>query len=388
MNNTSFHRRNLHISAIIFVFGLFFETAFAQFSQPGGDKSLFQGVSGITLGGVVQQWNIEDSGSVLQQASPVTISVPIGERVLMTIANSGSVTTHDTSKVSGISDTRVSLSYVFPGEKLWLTAGGSIPTGKTKLSPSELSVTSLVSQTAFAFSVPTFGQGYSGNVALVYAGTITRRMVLGIGASYYFKGNYEPVQSSQKFDYNPGDEISLNLGYDFITYSKVARISFDITATYFLEDKLNGATIFHSGPRGIGLISYSLKDGDYNHHIQLRARYRLQNTYYRSTDTAKYKASTQLEGQYSLMYPLNNWLIGTGIGEIKYYTGDQIPFGTSVIETGAAQIVSLGGDFTFLFSDIVLPTLNLRYSFGTVRMDGKDKSVNGISLGLGLKISF
>jgi len=389
MINTSLMLRSFHISTVIFaVTLLFFDTTLAQFEQPGGSKSLFSGASGMSLGGTQQQWTLQDSGTISQQSAPISISIPLGDRMLFSVTNSGATTKFDTAKVSSIVDTRLSLSYVFPGEKFWLTGGVSMPTGKTKLNTSQLQLAALISQTAFAYRVPTFGQGLSGNIAIVYAGTITRRMVVGLGASYYYKGMYEPVEAASKFEYDAGDEFSLNLGYDFITYSKIARISLDLTATYFFEDKLNGTTVFHSGPRMIGLAAYTIKTGSMNHLLQIRVRYRLPNTFYNGSTTTKYDATTQTEGLYSLSYPLNEWLLGTAVGELKMFTADQIPVAGVPIETGKAAIGSTGFDVTFLFSDFFYPTLNVRYALGNITLEGVSRDVQGVEAGLGVRIVF
>lgn len=389
MINTFLMLRSFHISAVILTAVLlFFESASAQFEKPGSSRSIFAGASGVTFGGISQTWTIKDSGTISQQSAPVVISVPLSNRMLMSVTNSGASSSFDTSSYSGIVDTRLSLSYVFPGDKFWLTGGVSIPTGKTKLAPQELVLTSLVSQTAFAYRVPTFGQGLSGNIALVYAGTITRRMVLGIGLSYFYKGMYEPVEAASKFEYDAGDELSVNMGYDFITYSKVARLSFDVTATYFLDDNLNGKKVFRSGPRFIGLAAYSIKAGSMNHLVQLRSRYRLPNTFYTSTSEMKNEATLQIEGQYTLSYPVAEWLQASGVAELKHFGVDQVIVGGVPVETGKADIVSIGADGTFLFSSVIFPTLSLRYATGTVMMDERSRDVQGIEAGLSVRVIF
>lgn len=381
--------RSFHISAVLLTAVLlFFDNASAQFEQPGGSRSIFAGASGVTVGAVSQQWTIKDSGSIMQQSSPFSLSVPLSNRMLMSVTNSGASTSFGSEKVSGIVDTRVSLSYVFPGDKFWLTGGVSVPTGKTKLTTSQLTLASLVSQTAFAYRVPTFGQGVSGNIAVVYAGTITRRMVLGIGLSYFYKGKYEPVEAASKFEYDAGDEFSVNLGYDFITFSKVARLSFDMTATYFLDDQLNGSTVFRSGPRFIGLAAYSIKSGSMNHLVQLRSRYRLPNTFYNSGTATKNEATLQMEGQYTVSYPIAEWLQGSAVGELKNFASDQVLVGGVPIESGKAQVISVGADGTFLFSTVIYPTLSLRYATGSVTMENKVRDVHGIEAGLMIRVVF
>lgn len=361
----------------------------------GSDKSIFKGASGITIGGVHQEWQLKDStgeklGVIKQQSTPVSVAVPLANRLLMTVTNSGVSSHYSTTNTMNVIDTRVGLSYVFPGEKFWLTGAVSIPTGKTKLNTDELVMTNMLSQTAFAYKVPTFGQGLSGNASLVYAGSLTRRMVLGLGLSYFYKGSYAPVSVSAS-KYDPGDELSMNIGFDYITFSKTSRISFDITATYFFEDALVTAqkteAAFHSGPRVIGTLNYSLKAGAFQHALLVRTRYRQENTFIMD-QSKKSDPSLQLEGQYTLGTMANDWLYGSVVAEGKYYTPDQIISSGSVIETGKAAIGSGGVDLTVISWGWVMPTFGLRYAMGTITMFGAEYDVSGLDANLMLRIMF
>ncbi len=391
MINTTFKLRSLHISTVIFTIWLLcFNILPAQIAEPVNDKSVFRGTGGVVLGGVLQHWSITGLGAISQQSVPISISLPLANRMLLSVSTSGMNTSTNArvdTLIRGIVDTRLSFSYVLPGDKVWLTAGFNLPTGKTKLDTIETRMVSLVSQTAFNFKVPTFGQGTSGNFGLVYAGTITRRLVLGIGASYNYKGSYEPININPIPKYDPGDEVSANLAFNFITYSKASRISMDMTATYFFEDKINNVVRYHSGPRAIGLVTYSLKTGDFNHLLQTRVRYHLPNKTI-GIGSTEYQSATQIETQYSISMPVNNWMNGTIIGEYKSYTPDQTTITGSVVETGKAGIVSFGGDAGFLISDIFYPTVSIRYSTGSIVYEGNQYNVSGIDVGVGVKISF
>jgi len=390
MINTTFKLRALHISTVVLLLLSFFETILAQIAEPVNNKSLFRGARGITIGSVVQHWNVTGLGTISQQSLPISLSMPLTNRMLLSINTSAMNTSTNATvdaSINGFVDTRFSLSYVLPGDKVWLTAGLSLPTGKTKLDTSELKMTSLVSQTAFNYRVPTFGQGLGGNFGLVYAGMITRRLVLGIGVSYNYKGEYEPISFKPNPKYNPGDEISTNLAFNYLSYSKSARLSMDITGTYFFKDKINDLAKYQSGSRVIGLISYSLRTEKFSHLLQTRLRYRLANTVF-GNDTTEYKSSTQIEGQYSLSRQVYDWLNGTIIVEYKSYSADQTIIAGNLVETGKASIVSIGGDAGFLFSDIVYPTVSIRYSSGTIVFEGKSYNVSGIEAGVGVKISF
>lgn len=395
MINTSFKHHNLHISAVIVaLIFLFFDTVSAQ-AEKGSDRSIFRGAYSATIGGMQQQWVLTDPngkefGTILQRSAPVTVSVPLANRLLLTVANSGAMSEYDTVSSTNIIDTRVSLSFVFPGEKLWLTGSASVPTGKTKLDQSDLALTSMLGQTAFSYKVPTFGQGYTGNLSLVYAGSLTRRMVLGIGLSYFYKGAFNPLAGST-VEYDAGDEISLNTGFDYITYSKTARFSIDITATYFLKDQTSNTSgtfepVFESGPRVIANLIYSLKSEGVNHTLLVRSRYRLQNNFILSNK--RYDASTQVEGQYSLGTMLLNGVYASFIGEGKYYTPDQIPSGLTYVETGNATIGSAGADFTLTTWGWLMPTVGARYAMGKVTIAGIEYDVNGIDASLSFRMSF
>lgn len=389
---TSFKIYSIHIWAAVSLSVLMTGTLFAQIASPGYDDNLlFRGVTGITVGAVRQQWTIKDTGTFTQQSFPVSVSLPISNRMLFSITNSGAITASGSTDVRGIVDTRISVSYVFPGDKFWFIGGANFPTGKTALSPSEIGLSKFISQTAFTFKVPTFGQGYGGNIGMAYATPITRRLVFGIGTSFFYRGTFEPIAltaGSPALEYDPGDEFSMNVGIDYTTYSKTARISFDITATLFFDDKLSGEKIFRSGPRAMAFAVYSLKTGEYQHVLNGRIRYRLKNTFYSGGQATEYDAAVHVEGQYSLSRPLNEWLLGTGVLEMKYFTADQIPFGTGIVTTGNATLGSGGADFSFLVSDIFTPTVTLRYGMGTTTIDDRQYDVNGFEAGLGLKVSF
>jgi hypothetical protein len=391
MINTSFKLYNLHISAVILTALLvFFETASGQIEK-GTDKSIFRGASGVTFGGIQQQWELKDSkgvsvGTLQQQSAPVNVSLPLLNRLLLSISNSGAISTFDTASSTNIVDTRIALSYVFPGEKFWLTGNVSLPTGKTELDAADIYMTSLLGQTAFGYKVPTFGQGLSGNLSMVYAASLTRRMVLGIGLSYFYKGPFKPLKSAG-IEYDAGDEISLNIGCDYITYGKNARLSVDLTSTYFMQDKLSGSgAVFESGPRAIATLIYALKTENVNHTLQLRGRYRLQNNFISSNK--KYDASMQVEGQYSLGTMLFSGLYGTLVGEGKYYTPDQIPSGVTYIETGNAQILSGGADVTVVSWGWIQPTIGARYAMGAITISGANYDVNGLEANLTFRVTF
>ncbi len=400
MINTTFKLRTSHIYIVNLVICLLlFDNLSAQSVEQVNDKSIFRGAGSVVLGAVTQQWDLKGLGTISQQSFPISITIPLANRMLVSINTTGMSTStsglstsrgsHVDSSISSVVDTRFSLSYVLPGDKFWLTGGLNLPTGKTKLDSIEIRMMSLVSQPAFNFKTPTFGQGFNGNLGIVYAGTITRRLVLGIGASYNFKSEYEPVDlgGNRNPQYDPGDEVSTNLAFNYISYSKAARFSMDITSTYFFEDKIDDVEKYQSGLKVNGILSYSLNVEKNSHLLQTRIRYHLPNKVLGAVNT-EYQASTQFEALYSFTTFVNTWLKGTLIGEYKSYTADQTVVSLKIVETGKAGIISFGGDAGFIFSDFIYPTVSIRYSSGAFVYEGASYDVSGIEAGIGIKISF
>lgn len=386
---TTLKNRTFHICAVL-LFGVMLSLfpVQAQIAKPGyEDKLLFRGITGVTLGGNQTLWQLKGFRTINQQTAPISFAVPLSNRILLSAANYGAITSSDTTKVQGLADTRVSLSYVLPGDRFWLTAGASIPTGKTKLETDELAMMSIMSQNAFGYKVPVFGQGFNMNFGIAYATPLTRRLVMGVGTSYIFRGSYEPISNSST-KYDAGDEVTSNIGIDYIAYSKTSRFSLDASFSYFFEDKLNSEKKFQSGSRIMLFGVYSLKAEKLNHQISTRVRYRLQNTSFNDSSSIKYNAGTQLDGQYTLSSQLNSWSTGVAVVGIKLYSADQLPIGQDIVETGKAQIISVGGDLLFHFSEILTPTLSLRYSTGDITLEDEEYDVSGFEIGLGLKVSF
>ncbi len=364
----------------------------AQLTAPRYDERLlFRGMTGITLSGAQQEWNLSGFGNVLQQSVPARLAIPLSNRILITVENSPATTKIDTSKLEGIADTRASFSYVVPGDKLWLNGGVSVPTGITRLTPSQYQVATVIAQPAFNYHVPVFGQGMNGNLGFAYAYSYTRRFIIGLGASYLYKGEYVPVViqgTTEKLNYDPGDEISANAGFDYSTFTRNQRFSADLTVTNYLPDKVNSVKSFQSGMRYMLFIVYFVKDGSLSHMMQLRSRIRSQNQIFSNGTSTTFKSSQQYEFMYRFSWLVKEWLsVGIPL-EWKQYTGDQIPIGSSVIETGSAGVGSAGVDAGFLITQAFSISFTAKYGVGSVTIDNTKYSVTGTELGGGLRIQF
>ena len=382
--------RHLCRLLLLTLLGFMCERSSAQLQGPKYDERLlFRGLTGFTLGGWQQEWKLKDEGNVVEQSAPLSLSVPLSDRVLVSVANAPAISTLDSMKLQGITDTRVGFSYVVPGDKVWINGGASLPTGVTKLTENELSVATVLSESAFDYRVPVFGQGTNANLGFAYAYAAQRRMILGFGASYVYKGEYQPASiSGYSEKYDPGDEVSVNAGLDYTTFSKAERFSFDVTVTNYLPDKLDGQNFIQSGLRFMTFAVYSLKWGPITHLLQFRTRLRTQSQLFNSGVAESYKSSQHYEVQYTASWLATKWCDLSGILEGKYHTGDQIPFGVGIYETGKAQLASVGGEAGFTLASWFGVAFDAKYGIGSVVIENVKNNVTGIEFGGSGRVQF
>ncbi len=385
------------------------------------ERLLFKNVRGINLSFVSQEWNLADSAStkitVAQTSTPFSTSIPITTRMLLTITGSvasssndvpqvvtdtsGNITTleNDKYEMKGLSDTKLAMSYVVPGDKLWINGGLSFPTGQKKLTSDQFKVSRMISQAGLNFRVPIAGQGFNANLGLAYAYSYSRRIVLGFGMSGTYKGIFEPIAieniegSNTTFpnvEYNPGEDFSMNSGIDYTSANKEQRFSSDLTFSYYLPDQINNQKTFQVGPRFNALILLSQKFGPTTNVALLRGRYRLKNTIFSSDSLStpnKYPSAKQFEFQYVLTVPVLNWFTLNGNFEYKYHTADQFPLGDKIMETGNVDMASFGVDVNAPITDWLVLMLATKKGSGKLVIEGKEYDADGFEFGLGVKIS-
>ncbi|HTY12334.1 MAG TPA: hypothetical protein VMF88_14830 [Bacteroidota bacterium] len=362
----------------------------AQSTAPSYDERLlFQGMTGVTVGASQQAWNLKEEGNVVEQSAPAMISIPLSNRILISVANSPAISKLDTLTLQGVADTRVGFSYVLPGDAWWINGGVSLPTGITKLTDDQLTIATLISESSLDYNVPVFGQGTNANLGFAYAYPVQRRLIVGCGASYVYKGEYQPV-SVEGFNqmYKPGDEISANIGLDYTSFSKLSRLSADITVTNYFPDKLGGENFIQSGLRFMVLGVYSVKTGPVTHRLLLRTRLRTQSEIFNSGTGQMFKSSQHYEGQYTATWSPVEWFSLAGLAEGKLHTGDQIPFGVGIFETGKAQLASAGVETGFSPASWFSIAFNAKYGTGSVVINNVTQDATGTEFGARGRIQF
>ncbi|MEK7819110.1 MAG: hypothetical protein AAB255_04885 [Bacteroidota bacterium] len=367
------------------------------------EKLLFQGMTGLTFGVNSQSWKINDFGNVSQQSIPISITFPFTNRILFALTNTPVVTKRSSTateineakddKISTISDTRLSLSYILPGDKIWLNSSLNLPTGLTKLDVTQFEIARVVSQSGFGFRVPVFGQGTNGTFGVTNAYNPKRRLTIGFGASIGYKGKFNPYivkRDSIKTEstYDPGEDLSINFGADYTMQSKKSRISSDITVIETFADKINARKSFKSGRRTNLFLVYSYKNESISHFATFRGRIKSKNTIFIDTSQMQFSASNQIELQYTYRWSVTEKLSLSSFVDFKIHNGDQIPFGEVVFEIGRARVGSLGAEIGIIPFRRGTVAIGLKYNIGSVAIEENYYKANGIDLSLNSRILF
>lgn len=189
--------------------------------------------------------------SIEQFSVPVSLALPIGTAWTVDVQSAfsyarltfdpklGSSGPRTTSTLYGPTDVRVRATGRLFNDAITFTAGGNVPTGKTELTNSNLTVLRAIAAPALGLGTPPVGAGPSGTVGLVAA-----KQVLGwavaIGGSYELRGTYQPIAAiaagSPSVDFQPGNVVRGSLGLDRLIGGH--RVSLTGAVDVFADDEL------------------------------------------------------------------------------------------------------------------------------------------------------
>jgi hypothetical protein len=194
--------------------------------------------------------------SIEQFSVPVSLALPIGTAWTVDVQSAfsyarltfdpklGSSGPRTTSTLYGPTDVRVRATGRLFNDAITFTAGGNVPTGKTELTNSNLTVLRAIAAPALGLGTPPVGAGPSGTVGLVAAKQILGWAV-AVGGSYELRGTYQPIAAiaagSPSVDFQPGNVVRGSLGLDRLIGGH--RVSLTGAVDVFSDDELrNPAT--------------------------------------------------------------------------------------------------------------------------------------------------
>jgi len=211
---------------------------------------------GVQFGGRgLRQFNFAGLDSsritgVRQASMPVTTAVTFnsGWRLDLTALYASSTVTYGdagnandrrTATLSGVSDVRIRATGAVLRERLVVTAGINVPTGRTSLTNGEFAVLRIMAAPSLGLGSTPVGAGASGTMGLV----VPRRVgawSTAVGGSYEYRGRYQPVAAllagAPSVDFQPGGVFRASVTGDRTVGAH--RLSIAMAADVFAEDEL------------------------------------------------------------------------------------------------------------------------------------------------------
>jgi len=203
---------------------------------------------------VFQRWSSGSAQTLDEIVVPLVLHYPFSERISVSVLNTptraslrnGTVS----SRLTALTDTRISAAWILGEERALLNFGVSAPSGRTSLKPSETLVAQQITSHALALPTSYFGGGVEASASLA-AATEVGDWVLGGSLGGVYKGSFTPTAGAAK--YSPGPEISVSLGFDR-PLGERHRFFGDLGYTWYAADKLAGVKVFQAD----GKINFSL----------------------------------------------------------------------------------------------------------------------------------
>jgi len=285
---------------------------------------------------LMQSW-FDNYGTIFTEVSlPVSAYVPVNSSLGINFrANQATVTGEDITQLSGFTDSQIGFSYYLQSLGAVFNLGLNIPSGKKELTIEEYSTSYLMSFNHFNLQSPNFGQGLNVSPGLNWAYQLSDRFVIGLAASYQYKGDFKPVDFMPDA-YKPGDEIILSAGFD-LNLNETSTISTDFIYTNYSSDKIEGEEVFASGDKFVGFIQYQKYLGFNYLSFLVRYRSKAKNSIPvlgKLVQEVEKSSPNQYElyGNYGMR--INNKTYLTYTGEIRFYDETRAYLGVYLLGAG------------------------------------------------------
>lgn len=194
----------------------------------------------FTAGAVYQQYD-DDDVDLAVLSVPFTTSFSLTRALSLGVrASFVSADGADQASYFGYADTQAALSFqqTFGGTSAVASLSVNLPTGVEGATPQEAETAFLIGQAFYGFRLPTLGQGYNVAPGLTIAFPVSSGLAVGVGASYQYRGPFEPSRLSDA-EYDPGDEVLLSAGFD-ARLGAASTVALDATYVAYSEDTFEG----------------------------------------------------------------------------------------------------------------------------------------------------
>ncbi len=216
--------------------------------RPASAQIVFGQPTSWSIAPVFTSWDFGDS-SLTQFQLPVSGFIPLQDNLeALFFVDHLSHSLNDGSRdvaLNGLGDARIQLNRSLADDRVLLSLGLRVPTGKTSLSTDEgLPIMEVLSQDYLTYPRRRLGEGL-GLSLMIGGATQAGSMRLGATALYLLTGSYTPYENDD--DYNPGDVIQLVGTADLPTGDWLWTGSLGYTAS--TTDQANDEDIFKQSPQ-------------------------------------------------------------------------------------------------------------------------------------------
>ena len=349
-----------------------------SFSMAQTDHYIVSRQGTITLMPLYQNWSIKDGGHFSEFGTGLAVYLPV-TRVMNFSLRAGQFNAGgDVSRLSGLTDIMAGFSYHWEPANIVFSCGLNVPSGKTNLTLDQFATSVLFSATIFNMQYPNFGQGVGINPGLTWVFPANDNLVLGLGASYQYKGKYVPREGMDQ--YTPGGELIITGGAD-VRLTEAQTLSGDFLFTHYGTDKIGSEKVFASGNAYSGNIQYRQFMRENELWILLRYRGKAKGEIATSgglVPEPERIEPSRFEIQTQYKWSLNTRVSLRFLAEGRFYESTPATYsGASVFGFGILPALSLPSGLTF--------PARLKYQIGL--QSGKSK-FTGIEAGIGVGFSF
>lgn len=334
-----------------------------------------------TLGGQAyyQIWRIGEN-KISEWSFPVSYRAAIKRNVNVTIAGGLSRANQSASdnRFEAPTDTRIRLNTMLLGEKLLLSAGLNLPTGKTQLNNNERLAVFPLSNNALDFKIPGFGRGGGAHIGSVFAQEVTPGIALGGGISFLLNRPFQPFQDGK--EYHPGNEVSLTSGMDI--GNKQAKLSGDVSFTYYGADKRDGETVFKSGAKTFLRLVSRFNLGVLRAHLGWQYRSKGKN----EKGAGLLSEAENSNGKQQEIY--GSLGLVSRKGSVLKMVFDIKEYARNGFEVNGASITGFGGGFEVHVKNLFSWEMIAKYASGNLKDHDIETPVDGLEFGGHLRIGW
>lgn len=212
----------------------------------------------FTPGAHFKQWTFDQGGGddkFTEIAFPLVYSVRLGKRLSFDVTAAPFLSKFEPAlgssrEFNNVSDTFVRGSYVLGDNVALLSVGAGIPTGETDLTTDEFSLSGLAAIKPLDNPVTNFGTGPLYSVGLALAQEFGS-VVVGVGAGYLLRSEYDVTLHGQNTQVDPGDELNFTVGVErgFEFGDRAGKFVADFIYTTYSKDEIPQQPDYESGDK-------------------------------------------------------------------------------------------------------------------------------------------